>query len=122
MKIISASFHAVIDYLFVLILIIAPMAFHLGDNVSTISYVFAAIHLVLTLLTNNTGGIIKVIPLRIHGVIDFLAGVVFLGLAFWFNSKNDVPGYYYFLVLGLICVIVFFLTNYGEKKNKVTAR
>ncbi len=115
MKIISAPFHAVIDYLFVIILILAPMLLHLGENVSTISYVFAGIHLLLTLLTNNTGGLIKVVPLKIHGLIDFLAGVVLIGLAFWFNSKNDQPGYYYFLALGLICIIVFFLTDYNRK-------
>jgi len=88
MKIISASFHAVIDYLFVLILIVAPMLLHLGDNVSTISYVFAAIHLVLTLLTNNTGGIIKVIPLRIHGVIDFFGRSGFFGISFLVQFKK----------------------------------
>jgi hypothetical protein len=117
MKIISAPFHAIIDYLFVLILAIAPSLLHLSTDAANISYIFAGIHLLLTLLTQNKGGLIGLVPFRVHGLIEFVAGAAFLGLAFWFSSKNNQQAYYYFLALGVLCMLVFFFTDYSKSSN-----
>jgi hypothetical protein len=117
MKIISAPFHAIIDYLFVLILALAPYLLHLSPNAANVSYLFAGIHLLLTLLTQNKGSLIGIVPFRVHGLIEFVAGAAFLGLAFWFSSKNDRQAYYYFLTLGLVCIVVFFLTDYNKSSH-----
>ena len=117
MKIISAPFHAIIDYLFILIPAIAPYLLHLSPNAANVSYIFAGIHLLLTLLTQNKGSLIGIVPFRVHGLIEFVAGAAFLGLAFWFSSKNDRQAYYYFLTLGVVCIIVFFLTDYTKSSH-----
>lgn len=119
MKIISAPAHAVIDYLFVLILAIAPCLLHLSDNPAMVSYIFAGVHLLLTLTTNNKGSLLSLIPFRVHGLIEFVAGAAFIGLAFWYSSKSDRPAYYYFLALGVVCILVFFITDYtkGDVRN-----
>lgn len=118
MKIISAPVHAIIDYLFIVILAIAPYLLHLPDNVAMVSYIFAGVHLLLTLITNNKGSLLNIIPFRIHGLIEFVAGAVFIGLAFWYSSKSVQAGYSYFLALGVVCVLVFFVTDYSKGNSK----
>ncbi|HEV8284458.1 MAG TPA: hypothetical protein VGQ09_09110 [Chitinophagaceae bacterium] len=89
MKVISPKFHDVLDYVTVLFLAISPSIFAMGAAASNFTYVLAAIHLALTVLTNFDMGIVKVIPLKIHGAIELVVSILLLIVAVAFRETSD---------------------------------
>lgn len=123
MKIISPKVHAVLDYLTVVFLLASPSLFNMESPLSTFTYALAGIHFLLTILTSFPLGLIKVIPFRIHGLIEVAVALVLAGVAFWFKNNNNLTGFYFYLVLAAIIMIVFVLTDFKERsveyENKV---
>ncbi len=112
MKIISSKVHGILDYLTVIFLFAAPTLFKMEGTLCNFTYALAGIHLLLTVLTNFEFGIFKVIPFRIHGLIEVIVAVALIGVAFWFNSNGDQLGFYFYMGLAIIILIVFLLTNF----------
>jgi hypothetical protein len=112
MKIISSKMHGILDYFTVLFLLAAPTIFKMEGSLCTFTYVLAGVHLMLTALTNFEPGIFKVIPFRIHGVIELIVSVALIAVAFWFSSNGSDLGFYFYIGLAIVILIVFLLTDF----------
>jgi cadmium resistance protein CadD (predicted permease) len=111
MKIISPKIHGIIDYLVVLFLFISPTVFNMAHSVAVFTYALGAIHLVLTLLTNFSAGLVKLIPLPLHGLIELVVGIALVALAFtWL--KDDETAKLFYTGFGAAVLAVFFLSDY----------
>jgi hypothetical protein len=104
--------HGILDYATVIFLLASPTIFKMDGNLATITYALGVVHLSLTLLTAFEVGVIKVIQFRIHGLIEFAVSIVLIALAFWFNSNNNVEGFYFYTALAIIILLVFLLTDF----------
>jgi hypothetical protein len=82
---------------------------------STFTYALAGIHFLLTILTSFPLGLMKVIPFRVHGLIEVVVALALAGVAFWFKSNDSLTGFYFYLVLAAIIMVVFVLTDFKEK-------
>ncbi|QNR83986.1 hypothetical protein H9N25_18975 [Pedobacter riviphilus] len=111
MKMISPKFHAVLDYLLVMLLLASPDVFGLSKTASTLAYALGIIHFLLTISTNFSGGIFKIINLKLHGLIEFFVSVILVILAFTLFKGNLVDEIFY-ACLGLLILIIFILTDY----------
>jgi hypothetical protein len=111
MKMISPKFHAVLDYLLVMLLLASPDIFGLSKTASTLAYALGIIHFLLTVSTNFSGGIFKIIHLKLHGIIEFFISVSLVILAFTLFKGNLVDEIFY-ACLGLLILIIFTLTDY----------
>ena len=80
MKLFNSKTHGIIDYLVVIFLALSPTLFHLSPFVSTITYALAGIHFALTILTDFPYGVIRVIPYKIHGLVEFLVSILLFAL------------------------------------------
>ena len=89
MKIISSKTHAILDYATVIFLLASPSLFDMDNSLSTFTYVLAGVHFILTILTAFEFGLVKVIPFRVHGLIEVVVSIVLAALAFWFNSNQN---------------------------------
>ncbi|MEJ7626875.1 MAG: hypothetical protein WKF35_08430 [Ferruginibacter sp.] len=116
MKILSSKAHGVLDYLFAAFLLLSPTLFGMEGNLSTITYVLGAAHLLITVMTDFELGLIKLIPFRIHGLIEIFVAVALIGLAFWFYNNESEFGFYYYLALAGIILIVFVITDFKSEK------
>ncbi len=112
MKIISSKTHGILDYLTVVFLLASPAIFSMEAPLSTITYVLGIVHLCLTLLTNFEAGVIKVIPFRVHGLIEIVVAIGLAILAFWFYKHVNSLGFYYYMTLGIVILLVFILTDF----------
>ncbi len=117
MKIISSKTHAILDYATVIFLLASPSLFKMENLLSTFTYVLAGVHFLLTILTNFEFGLLKVIPFRIHGLIEIVVAIVLAAIAFWFNNNGSELGLYFYLLLAVVIVIVFILTNFRSAKT-----
>jgi hypothetical protein len=113
MKVISDTVHGILDYLTVAIFALAPSILGLTGFAALASYALAAIHLAMTLLTNMPLGVIRVIPMRLHALVEMLVGpilvVAALALPTMLGDRRE-----FFLVMGLLILAVWLLSSYGR--------
>jgi len=116
MKILSPKIHGIIDFLVVLFLLASPTLFGFTGLLAYFTYSLGIVHLLLTLLTDFSGGVIKIIPLPIHGLIELLVGVVLVVLAFTLFKDSD-NGKLFYAVFGAAVLLVWLMTDYKTVKT-----
>ena len=118
MKIISSKVHGLLDYATVVFLLLAPTIFQMEGTLCTFTYVLAGVHFALTALTDFEVGLLKVIPFRIHGLLEVVVSIALAGVGLWFrNSGNDL-GFYFYIGLAIVIMIVFLLTDFKSMPNR----
>jgi hypothetical protein len=111
MKIISPKIHGIIDYLVVVFLLASPSIFGFMGRAALFTYALAGVHLLLTLFTNYSAGVVKIIPLPVHGVIEFVVGLLLIIMAVAFlNNRPDVKLFY--TIFGAVILVTFLITDY----------
>ena len=116
MKIISPKIHAILDYVVAIFLIVAPNLIDLSDFATNFSMTLGAIHFILTLVTIFKGGVTKLVPFPIHGIIELIVSLTLMVLAFTVFGKNKTD-HFYFACLGVSILAIYFLTDYKAKSD-----
>ena len=114
MKFISPKIHGIIDYLVVVFLLASPTIFGFTGLLATFTYALGGVHLLLTILTAYSAGLIKVIPLALHGLIEFVVGIVLIVLAYTL-FKDDATGKLFYIVFGTVVLLTWLVTDYTGK-------
>ena len=104
--------HGVIDYLLVLILVIGPGVAGFRGHQATLCYLLAAVHFALTILTRFPLGVLKHIGFPIHGAIELMVGVLLIVLPWIASFARGVLSRNFFVAIGALIVIIWFLTDY----------
>ena len=110
MRFIPRSLHAVLDYTTALFLVIAPWVLGLSPGRATaIPVVIGVGTLLYSILTHYEGGLIRVIPFRVHLILDVIAALVFMiaPYALRFTENNAAP----FVMIGIYELAVALLTD-----------
>ena len=108
MKFITKQIHAYLDYPVAIALIVLPFLLNLGSSnpiALQLSVGTGIAALILTILTDHQLGLLKVIPYRIHLIVDFLVGVVFVLAPFIFSFKG-LDAYFYWLNGAAVLAVV----------------
>jgi hypothetical protein len=115
MKIISIKAHGVLDYITVVAFAAIPSLFALSGIPAYLSYVLAVVHLLMTLLTNFPFGVFKVIPVRLHKLVETIVGPVLIVIPWILGFSDALTARYVFVGAGLVILAVGVLTNYFEE-------
>jgi hypothetical protein len=110
MKILSPTQHGYLDYLTVVIFLLAPSLIGLTGMAGTIAYLLAGIHLAMTLVTDFPLGVVKKLPFTIHGWVERVVGPVLLPFALGFDGATK----YFYIVIGFVIILVGLLTDYQQ--------
>jgi hypothetical protein len=113
MKVISDTNHGILDYLTVVIFALAPSLLGFGGVAALISYALAAIHLVMTLLTDMPLGPVKLIPMTLHAIVEMIVGPVLILAGLLLPAIFD-GGREFFVAMGFVILAVWFLSGYGK--------
>ena len=119
---ISTKVHGVLDYLVAFALLLAPMLFgfsEYGGAAVAVPTVLGVGLLVYSLLTRYELGLVKVIPMRTHLTLDFIAAAV-LALSPWLFGFSDLPANAWMphLVVGLAVILVVFMSSSGSRVSR----
>lgn len=117
MKIISPTNHGYLDFVTVVIFLLAPTLFGLNGLPAMLAYGLAVIHLALTLATDFPFGVIKIIPFTLHGWIERLVGPSLVVIPFILGFANDAAARNFYILIGVIIIIVGVLTDYEGKSS-----
>lgn len=116
---ISSRVHSIIDYLVVIFLFVSPTLFNFGGPIATTIYIMATAGLLLTVATNFEYGIVRMIPFRVHRIIELLFVVIFVLLGFTLsNDPRDRSALFFFAVAAAI-LMVSLLTDWRSATQHV---
>jgi hypothetical protein len=109
---INSKIHGILDYASVLFLLASPTLFGLPEITSYFTYLLGFVHLTLTILTNFELGLIKVVPLKIHGIIEAIVAVTLVVIAFYLGSIEGTLARNFYLIFAAVLTGLWFLTEY----------
>jgi hypothetical protein len=112
---ISSKIHGILDYIVVIFLWASPTLFELPEKTAAFTYILGAVHLVLTIFTNFEYGIIRFIPLKIHGVIELIVSLALVGFAFFMGSREGDIARNFYLGFSMSVFIVWIFSDYTNK-------
>lgn len=113
MKIINPKLHGLLDYVFVLLLWSSPVFLNFNDFAGTFTYTLGGAYLLLTLLTDFKMGALKLIPLNLHGLIEFGISILLVILAYTL-FKNDETVKLFYVAMGFVVFVIALLSNYEK--------
>lgn len=105
---INTKLHGVFDYIFAIALIIPWFINYCNDHISfDLMAITGLLLLFINQFTKYEFGLIRLIPLKIHLIADFISAMFLFLLPFCFSYPNNWP-----LLFSMIqqCVIFFSLT------------
>jgi len=119
----NSRIHGVIDYAVVLFLLVSPTLFGLSEITSTFTYALGLIHLILTMTTKFELGVFKIIPFRIHGIIELIVSLALIAAAFFLgNLEGDLSRNFY-LAFAIAVFLTWLITDYkNSSENTATNR
>jgi hypothetical protein len=119
LKFLSDKVHGILDYGVVIIFALAPSLLGIAGISALLCYALAVIHLMMTLLTDMPLGVVKVIPLKLHGAIELVVGLALIVVA-WV-IPDLASGQLFFTLMGAIIFFVWVSSNYGDSKIQAPA-
>jgi hypothetical protein len=119
MKVIPAYVHGIFDYIGGLILLFAPEIFRFSDvggAAVIVARVIGVIVLLQALMTRYEVGLLKVMPMKVHLMNDYIASI-FLAVSPWLFGFAQQAGHVWLphLVIG---ILVFLLTLMTETEPR----
>jgi len=115
MKIINSKIHGIIDYVVVLFLWLSPTLFKLSPTIAAFTYALGGVHLILTLLTDFKLGAAKIIPLKLHGWIELVVGVILVASPLALQAYTNFADKYFFALFGTVVLLQWWLSDYDGK-------
>ena len=113
LKFLTDRVHGVLDYLLVVQFALAPHTFNIAGTSALLCYALATIHLLMTAFTDMPLGIVKLIPLKVHGAVELFVGLALIAAA-WTLTAYLQSGQLFFTLTGAIVFFVWVSSNYGD--------
>lgn len=110
MKIISPTQHGYLDYVTVVLFVVAPTLIGLTGMAGILAYALAGIHLAMTLVTDFPLGAAKLLPFTVHGWVERVVGPVLILLPFILGF--DALARVFYIVIGIVIILVGLFTDY----------
>lgn len=108
----NKTLHSYLDYPVALGLIAMPVILGLGAAnplAFWLSVVTGVAALVLTIFTDHQFGLVKIVPYKLHLLVDFMVGAAFLAAPFVLGFAGLEAAYYW--ILGATVLLVVMLDN-----------
>jgi hypothetical protein len=118
MRPITAKTHGYLDYVAVIVFLLAPKLLGFEGLPALLSWTLAGVHLALTLATDFPLGWRPWLPFWIHGWIERIVGPALVLIAFLPGFSGAGPGFGFYVLIGLLIIAVGWLTDYSEPPTK----
>lgn len=112
MKILSPRAHGYIDFLVVVGFVGGPAVFGFEGLPRTIAFALAVAHLLLTSITAFPMGFVKLVPLPLHGLLEFAISIVLFAMPWLAGFSGDEMARNFYLGAGASVLLAFLITDY----------
>jgi hypothetical protein len=114
-KVFCDKVHGVLDYGVVVIFFAAPSEIGIDGPSSALCYGLAAIQLVMTLLSDMPLGAWKIIPMKVHGLLELTVGLALTAIG-WVLPSVFESGQLFFTLMGAVIFFVWVSSDYGDRQ------
>lgn len=116
MNLIPPRIHGILDYVTVVFFLLAPTIFSTSlAGMTTLCYVLAVVHLTMTLLTDFPLGMVEVISLGVHGVVELIVSITLVVLP-WILAPVFQGAQWFYTIVGVVIFIVWLLSDYSAPR------
>lgn len=112
---ISDRIHGVLDYALVAAFLNAPLVLGFHGTAAAIVYWLSGIHLLLTGFTRFPLGVFRLIPFKVHGAFELVAGIFVLIAPWIFGFAGNAAPRNFFVAIGVVILLVFAFTDYSQR-------
>lgn len=113
----SSKLHGIIDYVVVIFLLASPSLFGLPEFTACCTYILAGIHFTLTILTDFELGLIKVIPFKVHGMVELIVSLALIGFAFYVGGREGDLARNFYIGFGIAVFLTWLISEYKKPEN-----
>jgi len=113
----SSKLHGIIDYVVVIFLLASPSLFGLPEFTTCCTYILAGIHFTLTILTDFELGLIKVIPFKVHGMVELIVSLALIGFAFYVGGREGDLARNFYIGFGIAVFLTWLISEYKKPEN-----
>lgn len=117
MKILSPRIHGYLDYVVVIAFALLPQLLGLSGTARYLAWTLAMVHLVLTLATDFPLGAIKLVPLRVHGMIELAVAPVLVAVPWIFGFSADPVARGAYGIVGVVIFVTWLVTDYSSTES-----
>jgi hypothetical protein len=110
-KPVSPTLHGIIDYLADPLLLAAGPLFGFGGMPAETTSTLAGIVLVVAAFTAYPPGLVKMIPMKAHLVIDAVLGIGLIASPYVLHFSGDARACYFFVGFGVLVLLLTLLTD-----------
>ena len=110
---IPAFVHGVLEYVAGALLVAAPFLFGFdSDTATAVAIVAGVVVLIVTASSAIPTGLSKSIPVSAHVILDYLVAILLIASPFLFGFSEDDPALAFFIVLGVVHLLVTIATRF----------
>jgi hypothetical protein len=117
-KVICDKVHGVLDYGVAVMLVAAPSQIGITGPSAALCYILALCQLAVTLFSAMPLGWRKIIPMRVHGLIELTASLALVAVG-WILPGLFGSGQLFFTLMGAIMFFVWVSSDYGDQQLPV---
>lgn len=121
MRFLSSKVHTIIGVIVGIALLFAPELFSLGESqaASMVPRLLGIFIIVSELVTTSPYGLIKLVPMRAHLIIDYVTGI-FLAVSPWLFGFADLEMNFWLphVIVGVAIVLYALVTNPSADEDK----
>lgn len=118
MRFIPTAIHGIADYIFGVLMLALPWLIEMQAGESTVFYAVGILAFIYSLITKYELGLIPVLSMPAHLVIDFLLGIGLIAAPILLHAEFVVP--IYFLLPGLFAIIASLTTRRQPATHNIT--
>ena len=110
LKIISPSLHGILDYIVDITLISVPIIFNFKEVSNTVFWGpigIGVLNFLYSIFTVYSRSLVRLIPMNLHLLFDFLVGCILFALAFIIPMEGFVKLFYIAMGVGIILATSF---------------
>ena len=113
---IGAVSHGILDYLFAILLAVAPSVVGFGGRQARWCYLFAAVLFAMAILTQT-----KMLRLALHGMVELVLAIVIVVLPWVAGFERGVLSRNFFVAIGLLLIVLWALTDFRGRRGAPSA-
>ena len=116
MRLIGPRLHGYIDIVLVVCFALGPLLYGLGGPPAALSLFVAAVLLFLTLITRFPLGVVRTVPLAVHGLVELAITIFIAALPRLGGYSPGSPARIFFWTMAVVLAIVWLLSDYREQE------
>src|ERR1043165_8817497 len=109
--------HALIDYVFAILIAIAPKVVGFDGRQATWCYLFAVLLFLLALLTRYPLGVFRIVGFVSHGIVELVLALVLIVLPWAAGFWPGVLSRNFYVCMGVLMLALWALTDFRNVRS-----